>query len=244
MRSFVCLAATVAILGSASSAIAAPAVIDGTVSAGEYPAATASVATDPAAPTSNFATPGNTATAGYDIYLKSFGDTLYGAVSQTGGTTSDTFANLYFDLDPTTGTGGPEIGIEVTNRRGFIAGLPGYYDFASSIDFATSTVAGLTTTEFSIENSVFRDFIAAINATPYFGPGGYTEQNVRLSLSQSLGYSVAGGSSYGSAGLGTFSVTAPVPEPATWAMMIAGFGTVGLAMRRRNSKIKASVAYA
>ena len=32
----------------------------------------------------------------------------------------------------------------------------------------------------------------------------------------------------------TFSATisAPVPEPATWAMMLAGFGALGFAMRR------------
>ncbi|MEP6785165.1 MAG: PEPxxWA-CTERM sorting domain-containing protein [Sphingomonadales bacterium] len=29
--------------------------------------------------------------------------------------------------------------------------------------------------------------------------------------------------------------TAPVPEPATWAMMVAGFGAVGFAMRRRQT---------
>jgi hypothetical protein len=35
---------------------------------------------------------------------------------------------------------------------------------------------------------------------------------------------------------GTFTyVTAPVPEPATWAMMLAGFGAVGFAMRRSRS---------
>jgi hypothetical protein len=28
-------------------------------------------------------------------------------------------------------------------------------------------------------------------------------------------------------------VTAPVPEPATWAMMIGGFGLLGAAARRR-----------
>ena len=33
------------------------------------------------------------------------------------------------------------------------------------------------------------------------------------------------------------TVTAAVPEPATWAMMIAGFGLVGGAMRRRSTKI-------
>jgi hypothetical protein len=40
----------------------------------------------------------------------------------------------------------------------------------------------------------------------------------------------AGGGSYG----GDLSV-APVPEPATWALMIAGLGVVGMAMRRRSS---------
>ncbi|AGH48716.1 lipolytic protein [Sphingomonas sp. MM-1] len=30
-----------------------------------------------------------------------------------------------------------------------------------------------------------------------------------------------------------FAITASVPEPATWAMMIAGFGLVGMAIRRR-----------
>ncbi|MBY0520051.1 MAG: PEPxxWA-CTERM sorting domain-containing protein, partial [Sphingomonas sp.] len=31
-------------------------------------------------------------------------------------------------------------------------------------------------------------------------------------------------------------VTPAVPEPATWAMMIGGFGIVGGAMRRRSAK--------
>lgn len=37
--------------------------------------------------------------------------------------------------------------------------------------------------------------------------------------------------------------TAPVPEPATWAMMIAGFGLVGGAMRR-TTNVRTRVAYA
>jgi hypothetical protein len=36
---------------------------------------------------------------------------------------------------------------------------------------------------------------------------------------------------------------APVPEPATWAMMMLGFGAVGFAMRRRN-KVRTTVSYA
>jgi hypothetical protein len=33
--------------------------------------------------------------------------------------------------------------------------------------------------------------------------------------------------------LGSITVTASIPEPATWAMMIGGFGLVGMSMRRR-----------
>ena len=41
-----------------------------------------------------------------------------------------------------------------------------------------------------------------------------------------------------------FSVTAPVPEPATWAMMLVGFGGIGFAMRRRKSKVATRVSFA
>ena len=50
-------------------------------------------------------------------------------------------------------------------------------------------------------------------------------------------------------GTGTYTLTisnpaaAAVPETATWAMMLAGFGMVGFAMRRRSS-VKTTVAYA
>lgn len=37
--------------------------------------------------------------------------------------------------------------------------------------------------------------------------------------------------------------TGAVPEPATWAMMLAGFGLIGAGMRRRTS-VKAAVTYA
>lgn len=48
-----------------------------------------------------------------------------------------------------------------------------------------------------------------------------------------------------SGGIGTFSqfrvtpvsVTAPIPEPGTWAMMLLGFGVLGFAMRRRRGKV-------
>lgn len=41
---------------------------------------------------------------------------------------------------------------------------------------------------------------------------------------------------------GTVNFTAGVPEPANWAMMIAGFGMIGGAMRSRRSKTSVSFA--
>jgi hypothetical protein len=33
-----------------------------------------------------------------------------------------------------------------------------------------------------------------------------------------------------------------VPEASTWAMMIAGFGTIGMALRRRRTAVRATFA--
>ena len=43
------------------------------------------------------------------------------------------------------------------------------------------------------------------------------------------GPNAPGGGAYS----GTINVAPPVPEPATWAMMLLGFGAIGFAMRRR-----------
>jgi hypothetical protein len=34
-------------------------------------------------------------------------------------------------------------------------------------------------------------------------------------------------------------MTAAVPEPATWLMMISGFGVLGMALRRRRRELRA-----
>jgi len=41
------------------------------------------------------------------------------------------------------------------------------------------------------------------------------------------------------AGLDNVSLTAAVPEAATWAMMVVGFGLVGVAARRRSATVAA-----
>jgi hypothetical protein len=61
------------------------------------------------------------------------------------------------------------------------------------------------------------------------GPG-----NFRLSF---------GGTTTGGGGeAGTLSFFAAVPEPGTWAMMLLGFGGIGMAMRRRRRPLLAQIA--
>lgn len=38
---------------------------------------------------------------------------------------------------------------------------------------------------------------------------------------------------------GAYTITVSVPEPATWAMMLAGFGVIGLALRRASRTVAA-----
>lgn len=54
----------------------------------------------------------------------------------------------------------------------------------------------------------------------------------------------AEGSNSGETGAlaGTFTITRAIPEPATWAMMLFGFGAVGFAMRRNRRPALAQLA--
>ncbi len=60
-----------------------------------------------------------------------------------------------------------------------------------------------------------------------------TGQAVNLFVTQGTAYQVnAGGLSSGRVTASASAVTAAVPEPATWAMMLMGFGAMGFALRR------------
>ncbi len=70
------------------------------------------------------------------------------------------------------------------------------------------------------------------------GPYAITRASVDIAF-----FSIGGNDTFGveSVTIGDPIAAAVVPEPATWAMMIAGFGLAGAAMRRRTS---ATVTYA
>ncbi|MEI9966371.1 MAG: PEPxxWA-CTERM sorting domain-containing protein [Candidatus Moraniibacteriota bacterium] len=75
------------------------------------------------------------------------------------------------------------------------------------------------------------------NASLAFGGGGLLNVHLEDGIFNSGFFGVDEGLGEGAHINGQFTlVSAPVPEPATWAMMISGFGLVGGALRRRHSK--------
>ena len=129
---------------------------------------------------------------------------------------------------------------------------PSLGTFVSSANFSSPFSLNFlgTTSAFSFSNVSNSSGTASA-----FGTGGNLLQTINFSeFPQSFSFSTAGIKSVSFSGPG-FGVdnfafadvtgpTAPVPEPATWAMMLLGFGFVGSAMRSVKRRQKAVLSYA
>jgi len=107
------------------------------------------------------------------------------------------------------------------------------YSSALGLQFAVSGDG--TGLEFRLPDTLFTGPIAGLNYYPgqdFTARGG----DLILRLSQSFGYSVAGGATYGPDRLGVVQLAGAVPEPSTWAMMIPGFAGVGFMTYRRRKQ--------
>ena len=86
----------------------------------------------------------------------------------------------------------------------------------------------------------FDYFSTATSAGAFAGPAGYVPSAVGDSFTSSTTLS---NNAYGALNDRTYSIAAAaVPEPATWALMIGGFGLAGFGMRRR--KVATTVRFA
>ena len=78
-------------------------------------------------------------------------------------------------------------------------------------------------------------------------PGAFAVQNTSSGVGTSFTFGPNGASDNGYGlnyrGYSINATTAPVPEPATWAMMMLGLGGMGYAMRRK-SKVRARIRFA
>lgn len=221
-------------------AMAQPVGLNGLIGAEWAGVTPVTVAFDPNAATSNFGTPGTTNhVTAYEIFLRRDANFLYTALRTTSGNASGyVFANLYYSLRSgpgPVGNTGSSIGFEVLNDRAFSPGNPGYYNDGPGnlLQWATSGGAGNPDIiESAIDLSVFLG--NALNVT---GFGAANPVGIRLNLSQSFGYSVAGGPDYGEKRLGYVSLaeTTTVPEPSTYALFAAGLAALGIVARRRRN---------
>ena len=221
-----------ALMGASLSQAQAAPVLDGT----GFGAPSSTVLYDPAAPTSNFGSPGPTTSgAAYNISVKSDATYAYVLLEQNGlgGTSAGTFANLYF------GTGssamqGSDVGFEVTNSDVFAPGVAGTTPTTGTgIQYAS--LNGGTEIEFAVPFSYFETDPQHVG----FDPTTAANPDIVLRLSQTFGYSVAGGAMYGADRLGLIvdpigSQSVSVPEPMT--LSVLGAGLVGLTTLRRKAR--------
>lgn len=180
------------------------------------------------APPGNLA-PGQT----MDFFVS--GNPTSGPISATFGDVGipvGSFTDLYDFIIPQNGSGSGSVTTTVD-----ISGLNGPTD----LDISSVLVNGLAAT------AVYRDAAGNVCTTPGVGSCGATEtfaiNNVPITAGAPNQISVSGLSrgngSYG--GNATF-MPAAVPEPATWAMMLLGFGAIGFSMRKRRRPTLAQIA--
>jgi hypothetical protein len=199
--------------------------VDGVIGPEWSGAITHSVGFDPSAPTyGNFGAPVNVNhNVAYDTYMRFDGSFLYFAVAANpangGAVNGFVWANIYLSTNPAVGS---NIGLEVTNNNFFVPGVPGGYNAAGITTWATNGTTGV------VEVAIPLSFFTTDPLGMGFSTADPNSGVVQWRLSQSLGYTVAGGPSYGNDRLGL--VTLPTPGAAA----IAGLGGLcGLRRRRR-----------
>lgn len=112
------------------------------------------------------------------------------------------------------------------------------FELGNILDGWNVTINSITRTYTSSftgqQGSQFQINAAAIDLSDFGLANGATLSRLLLAPGSGTSTSLVGA-------LNSQSVTAAVPEPATWGMMVLGFGAMGFAMRRRH---KVAVSYA
>ncbi len=244
MKSMLLAAAAVTTM-TAGAAQAAP-TIDGSLTPAEYAGAlVTAVAVTPGLDynTQPPSSPGpGVENVPYTVYFTSDATNVYIGLQSIGSSNGLRFANLYFDTNNAApGGAGSDIGFETPGGRIFVPAT-GVFSGSTLAGLGITAVAGTSggndTVEVSIPWTVFTTNAAGLGQ-PLVAPGGA----LQLRTIQAFNYAGANGDGIDQGAIPRFGfqnaprVAGAVPEPATWGMMIIGFGLVGGAMRRRSTKV-------
>ena len=162
----------------------------------------------------------------------------------SGDTTGDPTYNRVLSGIPPTGSSlvGTAVRYDVLQ---FQVTSNGGYDFLLTGDQPVNWDTFLTIYANSFDpGSAMTNVIAASDDFPSIGISGFTGLNLLANTSY---FAVIAGFSNSDAGRWTLDITGEgavvavggaIPEPASWAMMIGGFGFIGAAMRRRSVSVR------
>jgi choice-of-anchor A domain-containing protein len=179
-----------------------------------------------------------------DLFTAVAGSGGYAVINITGGQSAfDNASNFNYDIPPVAGGGylptiinisGQSDGIYSLNANSNLQQYDGYVLFnfvdATSISFNREVDASILAPLATISNSTQINGSVAVanfsqNGEVHLGTflGGGATDGGRLDPARGLDKALAGA----------------VPEPATWAMMLAGFGIAGACLRRRRGALAA-----
>jgi hypothetical protein len=143
-------------------------------------------------------------------------------------------------VTPNPGAGGIETGVVGNNQIDTV----GEFTDNFTLDFGQTGLFSLSLTEVAAQTANNLEFLSVtvngVAATLFSAPGGEPDfaSLVGLAIAGVANITVHGTSNgngvYG--GTYSFAPSSAVPEPATWAMMLIGFGGIGYSMRRRPAR--------
>jgi hypothetical protein len=135
---------------------------------------------------------------------------------------------------------------DILNQQNAIASLPGTFtwdgnwtamDNSTSPDLVITALSGINGNQLNFGETLFGQVIIGAHFGNVAGPAGNVSVFWLFNLTSPTNFiTLDDTQGFSNAALYTTDPHPSVPEPATWAMMLLGFGAIGVSMRRSRRK--------